>query len=163
MAAVWEPSEAPAGGAPLAGAAGCEFGGAVYVLGGFAAAEGSPADEIRHSVYDASAGRWLSTSEVDIDGDVPTPRAGCSVTRVFSTLYLFGGKQTWPVAELNDFYAGSIVQPGVVQWECLQKNTEMEVAAGPTKAELAKAGAEAAAAARAAMVDPETGDPVEGP
>lgn len=158
----WEPSASP-GAAPLAGGAACEFGDVVYVLGGFAASEGTPCDEIRHSVYDVTSKRWLTSSEVDVDGDVPTPRAGCTATRVFSTIYLFGGKQTWPSAELNDFYAGSIVQPGVVQWECLMRNTAMEVASGPTKAELAKVGADAAATARAAMVDPETGDPLEGP
>jgi hypothetical protein len=90
---------------------------------------------------------------------VPSPRAGCSVARVQSVAYLFGGQQLWPAVSFDDFFAASIAQPGVVQYAQLLPATYCAPAPAYT-AEQYAAASTAGRAAAAATLDPSTGLPL---
>jgi len=112
MVVLWSNVASVSDDAPLCGAAACEFAGSVYLFGGFQRDKSAPTAELRHCVFDIGAQEWRTPESLDVDGAVPTPRAGCTATRVNSTVYLFGGQQVWPEEQLDDFYAASIVRPG---------------------------------------------------
>jgi len=120
MVVIWEQMPPVSEDHPVSGAAACEFAGYLYLFGGASHDHTrAPSHEMRHAVFDCAAGAWLPPEELDVDGDVPTPRIGCTATRLRGTVYLFGGQQTWPAATLNDLYAASVVQQGVVEWQQL--------------------------------------------
>mmetsp|Transcript_11787 Transcript_11787/g.14247 ORF Transcript_11787/g.14247 Transcript_11787/m.14247 type:complete len:954 (+) Transcript_11787:9-2870(+) len=124
MVVLWDNLPPASDEAPLYGASACQFADSVYVLGGFSQDPGAPAHEIRHCVYDMNTESWIPQEALDVDGEVPSPRAGCSATRIRSSIYLFGGQQLWPSELLDDFYVGSIIQPGVVSWNDINTPSE---------------------------------------
>lgn len=125
MVVFWERADPVSETSPLVGGAAVEFAGSVYIFGGFAPRPDAPPQELRHEVFNAASGEWAGVAELDVAGDVPTPRAGCTATRCRGTVYLFGGQQLWPATQLDDFYAATIVTPGVVQWEQLLGSTPL--------------------------------------
>ena len=86
MPVLWEPVGPVSEESPLSGAASCEFAGCVYTFGGWERDRGAPTCEIRHCVFDLADKAWLEPDTLDVDGDIPTPRAGCSATRVRGTV-----------------------------------------------------------------------------
>ena len=158
MPILWESVPPVSEEAPLSGAAACEFAGSVYIFGGFDSDTGAPGSEMRHCVFDVAQRSWLGPQSLDIDGDVPTPRAGATATRVRSTIYLFGGQQVWPSTQLDDLYAGSVVREGVVEWLCLTQPTELVPAPEFTSAQRAAAAEAGARAASKVMQQGGGGD-----
>jgi hypothetical protein len=79
---------------------------------------------------------------------------------VHATVYLFGGMQAWPVTQLDDFYAASVVRPGVVAWEQLRAASPLVPSARFNAVQLAAA-TRAGDAAVAACVIPDPGEPLE--
>lgn len=118
MVVLWSSVDPVSEDAPLCGAAACEFADSVYLFGGFQRDAGAPTAELRHCVFDLDLQQWRAPELLDVDGAVPTPRAGCTVTRINATVYLFGGQQVWPEEQLNDLYAASIVRPGTSEETC---------------------------------------------
>ena len=67
-------------------------------------------------MFDVDKSRWLTADEIDTGGEIPSPRAGHSATRIHGSIYVFGGQQVWPKAYMDELFSATVLQSGVVEW-----------------------------------------------